>query len=57
MHNVNNVTLILESTEKRWQLQLWTKLVKKIANFGRIFQSNLRNTPPLLPTPPRSMLL
>ena len=27
-------------------LQSWTKLVKKIENFGHIFQSNLRNTPP-----------
>ena len=27
-------------------LQSWTKLVKKIANFGHIFQSNLRNKPP-----------
>ena len=26
-------------------LQSWTKLVKKIANFGHICQSHLRNTP------------
>ena len=41
------------------KLQSWTKLVKKIANFGHIFQSHLRNTPPEEQqtfTPPSSSL-
>ena len=27
------------------EIQSWTKLVKKMANFEHIFQSNLTNTP------------